>query len=210
MGLSGCKLKSLDFQACADYLAWLIGETEPSRPEEVTGLVWALAHCDDGVTWGRYDDQAKTWRLGNQVSGNGKTSPSPPIRRETLQELRLFGEECEILIWRMEGDLRGRLIRETDPPVDRDDKTNPLRPADEFRILLGNFVIAPCQHSFTHVGDQTGTEQVLPIVVDKKQLQSGQVGLVVSHYYEQGQETGIVRIAATRLVRLTTGGADER
>ena len=204
LALTGCHLEALDAAECARHLAWLLGEKEATEPERATGLVWALAHCDDGVTWGRYNAAAKVWRLGNQVA----PEVSPPIRPETLQELRLFGETSEVLIWRIDAALRGRILRETDPPADRSDRSNPLRPSpDETRILHGDHVVAQCEHDFSHIGDRTGAEQVLPFAVTDEHLRITRVRLQVRHYYESDAETGAVRIAATRLVKLTQGGS---
>lgn len=199
--LVGYDLASLDPSTCERYVSWLLGEGNAAAPEEASGLVWALAHCDDGVTWGCYD--AGVWRLGNHVA----PEVSPPIRLETLQELRLFGERAEVLVWRTDAGLRGRVLRETDPAADRGDESNPLRPSNESRILRGGSVLAQRRHGFTHIGDGAGAEQVLPLAVSNEQLRAAQVRLDVCHYYEADAETGAVRIAATRLVRLMPGGA---
>lgn len=201
--LAGCELSMLDSAACQRYLAWLLGEDEAAAPEGAIGLDWALAHCDDGVTWGRHDAEAKAWRLGNQVA----PEVSPPIRWESLQELRLFGETSEILIWRTDTGLRGRVLREGDPAPEPGDTSNPLRPSDESYILRGVHVVAQHDHNFTQVGDRTGAEQLLPLAVTAEQLRTGQVRLATCQYYESDAETGAVRIAATRLVKLTSGGA---
>lgn len=201
--LAGCDLTPLDSPTCERYVSWLLGEENAAATDGATGLVWALAHCDDGVTWGRYDAGAKAWRFGNHVA----PEVSPPIRSETLQELRLFGEDGEVLIWRTDAGLQGRVLREADPATDRSDEANPLRPSDESRVLRGALVVAECDHGFTHIGDGAGAEQVLPLAATKEQLRAAQVRLDVRHYYEVDAKTGAVRIAATRLVRLTPGGA---
>ncbi|MBI2567945.1 MAG: hypothetical protein HYV63_13015 [Candidatus Schekmanbacteria bacterium] len=199
--LAGCELSTLDSAVCQRWLAWLLGDSNVA-PEGAPGLHWALAHCDDGVTWGRYDADAKVWRLGNQVA----PEVSPPIHRESLLELRLFGETSEVLIWRTDAGLVGRVIREGDPAPGPGDISNPLRPSDDSRILRGGHVVAQRDHDFTRVGDQTGAEQVLPLAVTAEQLRTGQVRLAARHYYEADAETGAVRITATRLVTLTSGG----
>jgi len=201
--LAGCALTPLDAPTCERYISWLLGEGNAAAPAGRSGLVWALAHCDDGVTWGRYDLAARAWRLGNQVAPD----VAPPVRPETLQELRLFGEGSEVLIWRTEAGLQGRVLREADPAADCGDESNPLRPSDESRILRGALVLAECHHGFTHIGDGAGAEQVLPLAASKDQLQAAQVRLDVRHYCEADAETGAVRIAATRLVSLAPGGA---
>lgn len=192
--LSGGELSTLDSIACQRYLAWLLDDREATVPEEAIRLDWALAHCDDGVTWGRYDTGEQLWRLGNQVA----PEISPPIRRDSLQELRLFSEAGEVLIWRTDAGLRGRVLREGDT-------SDPL-PLVDPRILRGDHVIAPCDHDFTHVGDRAGAEQVLPLAVTTEQLRTGQVCLAVRHYYESDAKTGAVRLAATRLVAIKLGG----
>ena len=201
--LGGCELSELDSALCQRYLAWLLGEDDAAAPEGATGLDWVLAHCDDGVTWGRYDAGAEVWRLGNQVA----PEVSPPIHSESLQELRLFGETSEVLIWRTDAGLRGRVLREGNPASDPGDTSNPLRPSEDSRILRGVHVVAQREHDFTHVGDRAGAEQVLPLAVTTDQLRTGQVRLAARHYYESDAETGAARIAATRLVKLTLGGA---
>lgn len=200
--LFGCRLSAVDDEACQRYLAWLLGEDAAPAPEEATHFTWALAHCDDGVTWGRYDPQAGVWRLGSQVAAH----MSPPIRRWSLQELRIFGETKEILIWRTGTGLRGRILDDEGQTARSDDPSDPLRPRRESRILLGDRVVQWLAHGFTHVANRTGAEQVLPVVVTTEQLRRGQVRLLVRHYYESDRDIGAVRIAATRLVRLVSGG----
>lgn len=199
--LAGWNLCPLDETACERFLAWLLGVPGVGSPTDTPELAGALAHGDHGVTWGRYDAMAQVWRLGSQVA----PQVSPAICRETLQELRLFGASGEVLIWRTETGLRGRVLRDTDPAADAGDETNPLRPSCESRLLRGDSVVAPCAHGFTHVRDRKGAEQVLPLAVTAEQLKAGQVRLAVRHYYEQDAKSGAVRIAATRLVKVTGG-----
>ncbi len=203
--IAGCLIEPLDAAACERYVAWLLGEPGSAPPGGAAGLSWALAHCDGGVTWGRYDAEAATWRLGHNVA----PAVSPPIRRQALQELRVFGQPREVLIWRTDSGLRGRTLRETDPPAGRSDTSDPLRPADESRILRGDQVRATCEHGFTHVADRAGAEQVLPVVVTDDGLQARRARLAVRHYFEPDPESGAVRIAASRLVKLTAEETDD-
>jgi CRISPR-associated protein (TIGR03984 family) len=188
--LAGCDLRPLDAADCDRHLAWLLGEPA-DPPDGAADFRWALAHCDDGVTWGVYEQQARSWRLGSEVVA----AVSPTIRRESLQELRLFGELAEVLIWRTDEGLSGRLLR------DRGDAPEALRPFDESRILRGDSASA-CRDGFSHVADRAGAEQVVPLVVTDDDLQARRARLAVRHYCEQDAETGAVRIAATRLVSL--------
>ncbi len=202
--VAGYEVGPLDEAVCDGYLAWLLGEQGAAPPSHATDLAWMLAHSDDGVTWGRCDQDAKTWILGHETA----PEVSPPVRRETLQELRLFGDSAEVLIWRGEEGWRGRVLRDTEPPTDRSDESNPLRPSDEHRILRGDHVVATCERGFTRVSDRTGAEQVLPIVVSRNGLQARRARIHVRHYWEQDVVNGAVRIAATRLVKLTGEEAD--
>lgn len=193
--IAGCVLSSLDAKACEGYLDWLIDKADP--PEGVNDLVWMLGHFDDGVTWARRDPEKRSWISGHAVAA----TISPAIRRETLQELRLFGGDHEILIWRTASGLRGREVR------DVGDGQEPafLRPADEARVLRGDRIQDELADGFTCVTDTTGARQVLPISVTKKQLDFHKVQLLVRHYFEQDDRTGAVRVALTRLVSLSGG-----
>jgi CRISPR-associated protein (TIGR03984 family) len=194
---TGYKVDPLESVACHAYLAWLLGQAGSEEPDGATELAWALAHSDDGVTWGRFDTAVKIWRLGNQAA----PAVAPPIRTETLQELRLFGTTSEVLIWRTTQGLRGRMLRDADASTGKGSEA--LAPLVEHRLVLGDHVVASCAHDFTRVGDRTGAEQVLPIVVTDKQLRAGHVRLQVRHHFELDAETGAARVAATRLVDLS-------
>lgn len=200
--LSGCEVTKLEAATCQRYLAWLLGEDDAAKPQGATGLVWALAHCDEGVTWGRFDPKLNIWRLGNQVAPD----VSPPIRRESLQEVRLFGQSGEVLIWRTEEGLQGRMLCDSGPSSSHTDPSIFIPPSNESRILRGSYVIRSYEHGFSRVGDVTGAEQVLPLEVTNEQLRSGQVRLEVRHYFESDASTGAVRVAASRLVGIIAGG----
>lgn len=197
LSIAGCSIEPLDGTACAQLVAWLRGETD-SAPELGVAFAWVLAHADDGVTWGRFDREADRWRLGC----DDVPKVSPPIRLDALQELRLFGDEAEVLIWRSDEGLRGRVLKDTNG----DTPPKFLRPSDEYRIVRGDRVRENTTGGFTWVTDATGAEQVLPLGVDEDQVRQHKVRLHVRHYWAQNEEDGTVRIAVTRLVKLTTGG----
>ena len=81
--LFGCALTS--FSEDQALLAWVKGEG--LLINEATGTQWLLAHCDDGVVWGRCE-QGK-W----QLSSGPFPDVSPELSAENLQQLRLFGKE---------------------------------------------------------------------------------------------------------------------
>lgn len=198
--IAGCSIAPIDRATCEQVVAWLCGERD-SAPEDLgAGFAWALAHSDDGVTWGRFDWEASCWRLGHDAV----PEVSPPVRSEAIQELRLFGEGGELLLWRSDEGLRGRLLEDAEGDHPRDE-IDPLRPSDEHRIVRGDRVRASAGGGFTRVTDATGAEQVLPVALDEAQLRQRKVRLHVRHYWVQNQDDGTVRIAVTRLVALTTG-----
>lgn len=194
--LVGGSLSPLDGAACDRWLAWLLAESGSSRPEDAAELTWLLAHCDDGVTWGRYDPAPESWRLGSDAVPD----VSPTIRRATLCELRVFGALGEMLIWRTPAGLRGRVLRDTAPSTDAGDEPDPLSPRSESRILRGDRVVDDHAHAFTHVADRAGAEQVLPLTVSEGDLQARLARLVVRHFYAEAHDSGSVRVAATRLM----------
>lgn len=205
--ITGYRIDICDAESCERFLAWLLGDSTdiPAGCADAEDVQWSLAHCDDGVTWGRYDTDAGRWVLGNEVA----PKISPLIRREALQELRIFGRHHEIMIWRTDTGLRGRILREAEPEIDRTDETNPLRPSDEPRILRGNIVHRDNKTGtgFTHITDDTGAEQVVPVTVtnedfDFRRERRQPLRLHLRHYYGQDPCTGAVRIVATRLVEL--------
>jgi CRISPR-associated protein (TIGR03984 family) len=192
--IAGCEIIPLDQAACGRYLAWLRGD---GRPDGADGIHWALGHFDNGVTWGRLDDKAACWVSSHDAAPD----VSPAIREETLQELRLCGAHREVLIWRTHLGLRGRVILDS-PGTD---KADPASPVNESRLLRGDRVDVVYANGFTLVSDKTGARQVLPMRITDPQLTSGQVRLVVRHYFQRDDRSGAVRVAATRLVGLNGG-----
>ncbi|RAL20664.1 hypothetical protein DL240_15210 [Lujinxingia litoralis] len=129
---------------------------------------------------------------------------SPPILPGSLLELRVFGDDGELLIWRTDDGLCGRLLKDDEPERNTSD-IDPLRPSEELRIVRGDRIRGGVGEGFTRVTDAAGAEQVLPIKVDSAQLREGKIRLLVRHYWVQNADNGTVRIAVTRLVKLTTG-----
>ena len=205
--IMGCKIESLSGEACERYLDWLCGGADAEVGFDSDGLKWALAHSDDGVTWGYYSEGDKRWRLGNEVMDE----ISPSIRRLTLQELRLFGPLYEVLIWRVATGFCGRILRDDPGLVGEWDRSDPLRYAKERRILRGDRLVRELELRFTRIADGTGAEQVVPVTVSGDAF-CGSDGhrrmplqLLVRHYYQQDPASGAVRVAASRLVDLEGG-----
>ena len=55
---------------------------------------WFLAHADDGIIWGRLQDEQLI------TSNSAFPKISPPLRSITLQQARIFGHDAEVRVWR--------------------------------------------------------------------------------------------------------------
>jgi|SRR5579875_119306 len=194
--LAGCVIEPLEAFTCHELLAWITGSGEASITD---GVELLLAYCYDGVTWGRLDRDAGGWQLACVPF----PARAPKPKEENVLELRLFGKDRELLIWREGKSFRGRTLR--DHPCDLDD----LRPINESRIVLGDRLLEGPKSGFSRVGSPTGAEQVVPVEVseDAFQKSSWPLRLHVRHYLASDDETGAVRIAATRLVKLEVKGS---
>ncbi len=175
----------------SDIKKWL------QRQATQYGLKWLLAHADDGVIWGKADQ-------GELVTSDSITPEvSPPLRRETLQQVRLFAPYAELLLWR-DGDdqWHARLIRdakEVETPVWRE-------AIDEYQILWGTHA-EPLSNGFTLMTDGLqGLRHAVPLEVRgtfKEEYRP--LRLWVRHYIKE-DEDGFARIVVSRLLDLKMEG----
>ncbi|MFW6114159.1 MAG: CRISPR-associated protein Csx19 [bacterium] len=161
-------------------LDWLTGSGPP--PAETHGVRFSLAHSDAGVTWGFLDEQGQ-WKLGASVD----PALCPVPMAKSLHQLRLIGETAEILIWRGDGELQGRILADNNSVPD---SSGPLCPINEGRHLRGE--CREVRDGFKRYVDVGGAQHLAP--------ESFPEDFNVRHYFEQDATTGAVRIAATRLV----------
>jgi len=200
--LEGCIVKFLDNNDCRRILDWVTGGGQ-FQDSLITGDIsadahsWLLAHCSDGVAWGRFHKELKKWRLSSAVFPD----LCPPVSVENLLEIRLFGPEDEILMWRKGAELSGRRL--IDNYDENDD--SPVRPHTETRILLGDRLIEQPQGGFSRVGTAVGAEQAVPLECEENDFRGGRwpLRLEMRHYFQQDTESGAVRVAATRLVNVS-------
>lgn len=189
----GCNLAVLDNNACAQWLCWALQKGVP--PEGSQGVGRVLAYASDGVAWGVIrSDQAIQW--GGEVFP-GKC---PVPTEESLLETRFFGPGMEACLWRGESGWRGRLLSDAaggDVPAE-------FAPASESRVLRADRVLEPAMGGFSRVGDNTGSEQVVPLACCEEDFMRRRwpLKLEIRSYFEQDPATGAVRIAAARLVDL--------
>lgn len=194
-----CSVARLEPAAVAAVLAWARGDGSP--PGEIQGdeLRWLLAWSDGGVTWGRRAGVG--WRLSSAPFPEA----SPPIEEPALQELRLFGPEAEIRLWRADGGFQGRRI--ADAPGE--DLQPPVTPRNESWLLVGDR-LAAVRDGFALVNGRAGRRQALPLPLETDENQAERTlpwRLEIRHHFEQSPETGAVRVALTRLLDVVTGDA---
>jgi len=192
-----CTLDALDTVLCARLIDWAGGGP---AVEGAGGVEWLLAHCDDGVVWGRRDGDR--WAL----SGDAHPDVSPPLLPATLQELRLFGQAAELLVWRTEAGPRGRRL------ADRPDPAGPsaTRCVDDTRVLVGDRRQGEPSGPFTVVANASGSRHAVPLPCAPGYFPSTPrwhpLRLHLRHHLAQDRDgpssTGAVRIVATRLVAL--------
>ncbi len=190
--LEGCTIEPLNPETCRAVLEWVAGGPTPAGFDRC--LIWLLAHCRDGVTWGRRENLS--WPL----SATPFPDLCPAVSADNLLEMRLFGKREEIMIWRSEEEFLGRRL--VDEPQQSED--SPLRPHDETRILSGDRLLEGPKDGFSRVKTAAGTQQAVPLECTESDFKDGwwPLRLSVRHYFEQEPHTGAVRVAASRLVHL--------
>ena len=196
--LVGCSIEKINNETCRDYIAKVTLQSEDQTSDD--DLKWLLAFCDDGVVWGYHDATHKTWK----DSSGAFPDISPTLTYSSLQELRLFGEAKEVLIWRQNGSFQGRILSDIEGEQFNND--DPWRPSDEVRLLLGDRILAGPKDGFTLVGDATGSQQVVPLPCSENSFRGGKwpLRLSVRHYFERDEEeeSGAVKVAVSRLVNV--------
>jgi len=153
------------------------------------------------VVWGhRSPDGA--WRL----SGDAYPKVSPPLAADALQHARIFGGHEELLIWRVPGGLRGRRLTDLD---DGDRQPGPLAPCPQRYVLRADRLLEHPREGFSLVGDAGGSRHAVPLHCEQGWFERHQwpLGLLACHYLQADPDSGAVRIATSRLVRLTVPGS---
>lgn len=154
-------------------------------------LNYLLAHAEDGVIWGKFDG-ARLTTSGDVFDQLAK------LRLQTLQQCRMFGDNCEVMLWKIGKDWNARSI---------DDTNNPDCLADEHQILWGTTKASQEEDGFTLLSDgQEGLKHAVPLInipFDQSKNLYRPLRLIVRHYLDEDLDTGIVRVYLSRLVDLT-------
>ncbi|CBN58545.1 MULTISPECIES: type III-D CRISPR-associated protein Csx19 [Kamptonema] len=177
-----------DAQYISDLGKWL------EQKARYYQLKYLLAHADDGVIWGHFDN--------NNLVNSGDVFPQlAKLRLCTLQQCRVFSKNAEVMLWKIGQDnWKARLIK---------DDNNPERclEPDESQILWGTQKEEE-KNGFTLVSDGSqGLKHGVPLMnisfsQDKNNLHRP-IRLQVRHYIDY-DDSGVARIYLSRLVDLTT------
>lgn len=168
------------------------------------GLRWLLAHTDSGVIWGDL-----------RTDGLHLSSAAFPLAVrneldwETMQQARLFAEHAELLVWYDGRQWQATLHEDTEREQQAseegsaDTRTHCL---DEPYLLWGySKDNAPQQaDGFYLLKEGTrGIQHAPPVNASEAQRAS----VWVRHYLREDEATGLLYIAASRLVRLEGGAS---
>lgn len=178
-------------------IAWIEKQAEEWQ------LDYLLAHAEDGVIWGRFDNSQLT--TADEIFDKDFFGVDlPALRSSTLQQCRIFGEKGEILLWQSESGWESRFIQDN-PEVDY---------IQEMQILwgtqkeIGENGGDGEKDAFTLLSDGSqGLKHAVPISVEEdyfsknKQKLYRPVRLLVHHYITY-EDSGIARIFLSRLVSL--------
>lgn len=169
----------------------------------IYGCTYLFAHADDGVIWGRFD--AGTLITSHDVFG-ALHCPAT-IRTTTLWEARLFGVNAEVLLWRVDGIWRARVIHDAT-----------LSPHDDYLIeqqmLWGDHAESHAEGFTLLVDGSEGLRHAVPIMVpdtafidtrDKEQQRRLRPVRLRVHHFIDFDDAGNARIALSRLVDLMGG-----
>ncbi len=168
----------IDSQPVDDLRNWL--ETQASEH----GLLYLLAHADDGVIWGRFPDGRLI------ISGEVFPEVAVKLRPKTLQQARLFGPAGEVLLWRVEGGFRSNVT------IDDADKSE--NDIEESHHLWGAGKILDTEKQFTLMEDgQQGLRHAIPCAITEHNY----AALRVRHYVAYDEQNQAY-IARSRLVDL--------
>ncbi|MEG3846819.1 CRISPR-associated protein Csx19 [Microcoleus sp. herbarium19] len=157
-------------------------------------LPYLLAHAEDGVIWGRFDNGSLT--TADKVFYKPEFKVDfPKLRLLTLQQCRVFGKNGELLLWRLsETKFKWRFIGNPNEDKILENQilwgTNGIK-RDNFTLLWDGSQGLKHAVPFTNI-ELKGDRIVKP------------VRLLVHHYIKYEEETGLARIYRSRLVDITT------
>lgn len=181
----------VSFESDSQLVQWLESQAAEYH------LDYLLAHADDGVIWGRFDQGELT--IADQISFSNVELPA--LRQMTLQQCWVFGQAGEVFLWPEGETWRSRHIsNEWEKPYLKKEDC-----IEEAQLLWGTH--ATQQSNFTLLQDGSqGLKHAVPTTdgitldpTDSKKL-TEPVRLTVRHYIDYDAEDGMARIFLSRLV----------
>lgn len=177
---------TLNHDARQSLDAWMIAQANEY------GLTYLLAYADDGVIWGKFDQNRLT------LAGSVFPEIQVALTAQTLQQARLFGKDTEVMIWREGTELSARVI--VDQPGDT------IEYFDEQNLLWGTRGnLGKEQAGFTLLFEGRQDLRHAPPIT--KLGQTDRVALIVRHYL--ATQNGQTYIARARLVDLQPAGGQD-
>lgn len=155
-----------------------------------------LAHADDGVIWGRL--QNNQLLTSSQLFKRHEISISPPLRADTLQDAYLFCEAGEIRVWRSERGFQACSLHD----VSKEEAHS----FDEKQILWGTRIEGR-EQGFTLLADgRQGLRHAVPLDIPASSFGDGKglyrpLRLILRHYLAYSED-GCARIYLSRLLDL--------
>jgi CRISPR-associated protein (TIGR03984 family) len=171
-----------------DLRAWLTTQAITYK------LNCLLVHCDDGVIWGELRDNI----LALSCDQAAFPKAGLDLRWETLQQARLFGEMGEMLIYPGSQGWQAK--------IRRDDIGTLVEYIDDPYLLWGNRQMpgTMLQHGFLQIAE--GSQGIIHAPpIHKAPTDRERARLCVRHYLG-ADEAGMVRIVASRLMKLVGPG----
>jgi len=158
---------------------------------------WLLAHAIDGVIWG--------WVGDSELRTSHEVAPisSPPLRVETLQQMRLFNPKYEVRLWRDGPDWHAIRISDTEHPAAASVDEQQLLWGTHAEQLAGGFIrLEDGAQGLVHIvppfaGSET-VEGRLGMPTDES---LSRIYLAVRHYLTE-DALGVNSITLSRLVHL--------
>ncbi len=169
---------------------------DPLPAAQVPGpTVWLYAAARDGLITGYHRPSDGTWARSTDVTADGVGTLSADI----LHTVRIFGVHGETLLRATSsGSWRGRTLTDG-AKVPADDPTAPI----DRTLLLASGRTSPVGADFQRVTTRGGITHVVPISWTGR----GRC-LVVRDYLASHPDTGQLRVACSRCVRVDHSGVD--
>jgi len=187
-----CNRKNIELtlpEKLEDLRSWL---TEQAKAYDLT---WLLAHCQDGVIWGKWDSH----NLG--LSCDAFPGRKLALRLEMLLHARLFSDRGELLIWRgPRTEWKARLWRDS---VGDDQEY-----IDEAHLLWGDARDGEAlvrKDGFVQLHEGSQGIVHAPPIGDATPSETHRARLLVRHYIGE-DDAGVARIYGSRLVKLLEPG----